>query len=81
VNNKLITLNTVVCTDSKINNRNKKSFRDRELINSCAIKVANTFSGSKIAEKFKTASLSHQTISGQINEIADNVSDTLCCHE
>jgi hypothetical protein len=41
--------------------------------------MANAFSDSKIAEKFKTVSLSHQTLSRRASEMADNVSDTLRC--
>jgi hypothetical protein len=62
--------------------KHKKSFRDGELIKPCAIKMANAFSGSKIAEKFKTVSLSRQTVSRRFGEMAGNVSDThALCHE
>jgi hypothetical protein len=59
--------------------KHKKTFRDRKLIKRCAIKLANAFSDSKIAEKFKTVSLSHQTVSRKVSESADNVSDTMNC--
>jgi hypothetical protein len=45
----------------------------------CAIEVVNAFSDSKIAVKFKTVSLSHETVSRRVSEMADNVSYTLCC--
>jgi hypothetical protein len=41
--------------------------------------MANAFNGSKVAEKFKTLSLSLQTLSRKVNEIADIVSDTQRC--
>jgi hypothetical protein len=59
--------------------KHKKCFRDGELMKHCAIKMANAFRDSKIAEKFKTASLSHQTVGRIVTEMADNVSDTLLC--
>jgi hypothetical protein len=57
----------------------KKSFRDREFIKRCVIRIANAFSYSKITEKFKTVSLSHQTVSRRVSKMVDNVSDTLRC--
>jgi hypothetical protein len=57
----------------------KMCFRDGELMKCCAIKMANAFRDSKIAEKFKTVSLSHQTVGRIVTEMADNVSDTLLC--
>jgi hypothetical protein len=59
--------------------KHKKSFRDGELIKRRAIKMANAFSDSKITERFKTVSLSHQTVSRRVSETADSVSDTLRC--
>jgi hypothetical protein len=59
--------------------KHKKPFRDGELIKRCAIKIANAFGDSKIAETFKTVSLSYQTLSIRVSEMADNVSDTLRC--
>jgi hypothetical protein len=53
--------------------------RQRELIKCCAIKPVNAFSDIKIAEKLKPVSLSHQTVSRRVNEMADNVSGTLRC--
>jgi hypothetical protein len=41
--------------------------------------MANAFSDSKIARKFKTVSLSHQTVSRRVSEIGANDSDTLRC--
>jgi hypothetical protein len=41
--------------------------------------MANAFSDSKITEKFKTMSLSHQTVSRRVSEMGDNISNNLCC--
>jgi hypothetical protein len=41
--------------------------------------MANAFSDSKIAKKFKTVSLSHETVSRRVSEMGVNVSDTLLC--
>jgi hypothetical protein len=55
--------------------KHEKSSRDGELIKRCAIKMANAFSDSKIAEKFKTVSQSHHTVSRRVSEVAGSVSD------
>jgi hypothetical protein len=57
----------------------QKSFRNGKLIKRCVTKMANAFSDSKIAEELKTESLSHQTVSRRVSEMADNVSDTVQC--
>jgi hypothetical protein len=57
----------------------QKTLRDGELIKRFTIKMANAFSESKIVEKFKTLSLSHQTVRRRVSEMADNVSNTLRC--
>jgi hypothetical protein len=61
--------------------KHRKTFKDGELIKHCEIKVATAFSDSEVAEKFKTVSLSHQTltVSRKVSVTADNVSDTLRC--
>jgi hypothetical protein len=41
--------------------------------------VATAFSDGEVAEKFKTVSLSHQTLSRRVSETADNMSDTQRC--
>jgi hypothetical protein len=41
--------------------------------------MANAFSDSKIAEKFKIVSLSYHTVNRRVSEMAINVSDTLRC--
>jgi alkyl hydroperoxide reductase subunit AhpF len=59
--------------------KHKKSFRDGALIKRCAIKMANVFSGRKIAEKFKTVLLSYLNVSRRVSKVADSVSDTQRC--
>jgi len=41
------------------------------------MKMASALIDSKIAEKFKTVSLSHQTVSRRVSKMADSVSNTL----
>jgi hypothetical protein len=41
--------------------------------------MANALTDSKIAEKFKTVWLSHQTLCRRVSEMADNVCDTPRC--
>jgi len=52
-------------------------FRDGELIQRCAIKMANAFGNKEMASKFETVSLSHQTVSRRVNEMSDDVSRML----
>jgi hypothetical protein len=59
--------------------KHNKIFSEGELIKRCEIKMASIFSDNKIVEDFKTVSLSHQTVSGRISDMADNVSDTRHC--
>ena len=42
--------------------KKSKSFRDGELVKQCAIKMVHVFGEGKVARKFKTVSLFHQTI-------------------
>ena len=53
--------------------RKSKSFRDGELIKQCAIKEAHVFGEDKIARKFETVSLSHQTIAKRISDLGKQV--------
>ena len=50
-----------------------KSFRDGELVKACAIKLAKAFGEEKIAEKFKTVSLSHQTMARRVADLSQYV--------
>ena len=50
-----------------------KSFRDGELVKAYAIKMAKTLGEEKIAEKFKTVSLSHQTMARREADLSQHV--------
>ena len=50
-----------------------KSFRDGELVKACAIKMAKAFGEEKIAEKFKTVSLSLQTMARRVADLSQYV--------
>jgi hypothetical protein len=47
--------------------KNRKLFRDRELIKQCAVKMAQVFGEEKVARKFENVSLSLQTLSRRVN--------------
>lgn len=55
----------------------KKPFSDGVLIKNCAIKMAKQFNETKIAEKFETVSVSHQTIARRVDHINQYVSKKL----
>ena len=63
-----------------------KSFQEGELVKACAIKMAEAFGEEKIAKKFKTVSLSHQTIARRVAELSQHVTCKLksamknCCY-
>ena len=50
-----------------------KSFRNAELVKACAIKMKKAFGEEKIAEKFKTVSLSHQTMARRVADLSQHV--------
>ena len=50
---------------------NGKAFRDGETVKKCAIKIALAFGEIKMAKKFETAPLSHQTVAGRVVEFND----------
>ena len=50
-----------------------KSFQDVELVKAFAIKMAKAFGEEKIAEKFKTVSLSHQTMARRVANLSQHV--------
>ena len=50
-----------------------KSFRDGELVKVCAIRMAKAFGEEKIAEKFTTVSLSHQTMAKRVADLSQHV--------
>jgi hypothetical protein len=49
--------------------KNRKSFRDEELLKQCAVKIAQVFGEEKVARKFERVSLSHQTVSRRVSEL------------
>ena len=53
--------------------RKSKSFRDIELVKQCAIKIAHVFGEDKVARKFETVSLSHQTIARRMSDLGKHV--------
>lgn len=57
--------------------RAKKPFTDGNLIKKCAIEMAKAFEDSKIAEKFESVALSHQTIQRRIVEMGEQVETSL----
>ena len=54
--------------------RKSKSYRDGELVKQCAIKMAHMFEEDKVARKFETVSLSHQTIARRVSDLGKQVS-------
>ena len=57
--------------------KESKSFRDGKLVKYCAIKMAHVFGEDKVARKFETVSLSHQTIARRISDLGKHVSSKL----
>ena len=57
--------------------KRSKSFRDGKLVKQCAIKLAHVFGEDKIARKFETVSLSHQTIAMRVSDLGKYLSLTL----
>lgn len=55
----------------------KKPFTDGSLIKKCAIEMAKAFEDSKIAEKFESVPLSHQTIQRRIVDMGEQVEKSL----
>jgi hypothetical protein len=53
--------------------KNRKSFRDGELIKQYAVKMAQVFGEEKVARKFESVSLSHQTVSRRVSELNEHV--------
>jgi hypothetical protein len=49
--------------------KNRKSFRDEELLKQCAVKIAKVFGEEKVARKFERVSLSHQKVSRRVSEL------------
>ena len=53
--------------------KNSKSFRNGELVKQCAIKMAHVFGEDKVARKFETVLLSHQTTARRISDLGKHV--------
>ena len=51
-----------------------KPLRDGELVKQCAIQIAHVFGEDKVARKFETLSLSHQTIARRVIDLGKRVS-------
>lgn len=56
----------------------KKSFSDGVLIKQCAVAMAYRFMQPKLAEKFESVALSHQTVARRIEDMGEFVSKKLC---
>ena len=54
-----------------------KSFREGDLIKECAIKMAESFGEEKVAEKFKTVSLSHRTMARRVSDLSKHITSKL----
>ena len=57
-----------------------KPFREGKLVKACAIKMAEAFGEKKVAEKFITVSLSHQTAARRVVDLSEHVSCKLKTH-
>ena len=57
--------------------KESKSFRDGKLVKQCAIKMAHVFGEDRVARKFETVSLPHQTIARRISDIGKHISSKL----
>ena len=54
--------------------KKSKPLRDGELVKQCAIQIAHVFGEDKVARKFETLSLSHQTIARRVIDFGKYVS-------
>ena len=57
-----------------------RPFREDELVKACAIKMAEAFGEEKVAEKFKTVSLFHQTVPRRVADLSQHLSCKLKTH-
>jgi hypothetical protein len=66
--------------------KTKKPFSDGMLVKKCAVEMAKAFGDNNMAEKFKSVSLSHQTVSRRIADMGEQVTNRLtdiidkCCY-
>ena len=56
----------------------KKPFSDGVIVKKCAIEMAKQFNEPKLAEKFETVALSHQTVARCVEHMDQYVSKKLC---
>ena len=54
--------------------KKSKPFRDGELVKQYAIQIAHVFGEDKVARKFETVSLTHQTIARKVSNLGKHVS-------
>ena len=54
--------------------KNRKSFRDGDLIKQCAVKMAQAFGEEKVTRKCESVSLSHQTVARRVTDLNEHVS-------
>ena len=57
--------------------KESKSFRDGKLVKQCRIKMAHVFGEDRVARRFETVSLPHQTIARRISDIGKHISSKL----
>ena len=57
---------------SSILAKNGKAYSDWETVKKCAIKMALAFGDTKMAKKFETVPLSHQTVARRVMELNDH---------
>ncbi|XP_050059755.1 general transcription factor II-I repeat domain-containing protein 2-like [Aphis gossypii] len=55
----------------------KKPFTDANLIKKCAVEMAKAFEDSKMAEKFESVQLSHQTIQRRVVAMGEQVENSM----
>lgn len=55
----------------------KKPFSDGSLVKRCAVEMAKAFGDTKMAEKFESVPLSHQTVQRRVADIGEQVALTL----
>ncbi|CAG9574819.1 unnamed protein product [Danaus chrysippus] len=58
--------------------RAKKPFSDGALIKKCAVEMAKRFMQPKLAEKFESVALSHQTVARRIEDMGNYITKSLC---
>ena len=62
------------CEIALMSLKKSKPFRDGELVKQYAIQIAHVFGEDKVARKFETVSLTHQTIARKVRDLGKHVS-------